>query len=124
MSTVAITAPSGAPPVPAGAAQRSTLPPDGRWQSGLRRPAAAARLAGHAPQGGADLPYRLLAEMAGRFARLACRYQAYFCFPLLLTALGLHIDSAIYLARRTGRSRTWQQLLFAADIVATSPWCS
>jgi fatty acid desaturase len=54
----------------------------------------------------------------GRLARLAYRYQAYFFFPLLLlTALGLHIDSAAYLARRTGRSRAWEQVLFAAHVV-------
>jgi fatty acid desaturase len=54
----------------------------------------------------------------GRFARLAYRYQAYFFFPLLaLTALGLHIDSAVYLARRTGRSRTGERVLFAAHVV-------
>jgi fatty acid desaturase len=54
----------------------------------------------------------------GRFARLAYRYQAYFFFPLLtLTALGLHIDSAAYLARRTGRSQTWERLLFAAHVL-------
>jgi fatty acid desaturase len=54
----------------------------------------------------------------GRFARLAYRYQAYFFFPLLaLTALGLHIDSTIYLARRTRRSRSWERVLFAAHVV-------
>jgi len=54
----------------------------------------------------------------GRFARRAYRYQAYFFFPLLaLTALGLHIDSAMNLTRRTGRSRTGERLLFAAHVV-------
>ncbi len=54
----------------------------------------------------------------GRFARLAYRYQAYFFFPLpLLTALSLHVDSAVYLARRTRRSRTWERVLFAAHVV-------
>jgi fatty acid desaturase len=54
----------------------------------------------------------------GRFARLAYRYQAYFFFPLLLlTALGLHVDSAVYLARRAGRSRPWERVLFAAHVV-------
>jgi fatty acid desaturase len=54
----------------------------------------------------------------GRLARLAYRYQAYFFLPLLLlTALGLHIDSVRYLARRTGRSRTGERVLFAAHVV-------
>jgi fatty acid desaturase len=54
----------------------------------------------------------------GRFARLVYRYQAYFFFPLLLlTALGLHVDSARYLARRSGRGRTWERVLFAAHVV-------
>jgi fatty acid desaturase len=54
----------------------------------------------------------------GRFARLAYRYQAYFFFPLLLlTALGLHIDSVAYLARRTARSQTSERLLFAAHVL-------
>ncbi len=54
----------------------------------------------------------------GRLARYAYRYQAYFFFPLLtLTALSLHIDSAAYLARRTGRGRAWERLLFAAHVV-------
>jgi fatty acid desaturase len=54
----------------------------------------------------------------GRFARFAYRYQAYFFFPLLtLTALGLHIDSAAYLARRTARSQTLERLLFAAHVL-------
>jgi fatty acid desaturase len=53
----------------------------------------------------------------GRFARAVYRYQAYFFFPLLLlNALGLHVDSARYLARRTGRTRTWQRLLFATHV--------
>jgi fatty acid desaturase len=53
----------------------------------------------------------------GRFARIAYRYQAYFFFPLLLlNALGLHVDSARYLARRTGRGRTWERVLFAAHV--------
>jgi fatty acid desaturase len=54
----------------------------------------------------------------GRFARVAYRYQAYFFFPLLaLTALGLHVDSARYLARRGGPSRTGERLLFAMHVV-------
>jgi fatty acid desaturase len=54
----------------------------------------------------------------GRFARLVYRYQAYFFFPLLLlTALSLHADSARYLARRAGPSRTWERLLFATHVV-------
>jgi fatty acid desaturase len=54
----------------------------------------------------------------GRFARFAYRYQAYFFFPLLLlTALGLHVDSAHYLASRAGRSRPWERVLFAAHVV-------
>ncbi len=54
----------------------------------------------------------------GRFARLAYRYQAYFFFPLLLfTALGLHMDSAMNLARRSARSRPWERVLFAAHVV-------
>ena len=58
------------------------------------------------------------ARSRGRFARIAYRYQAYFFFPLLtLTALGLHVDSAVYLARRTGRSQAWERLLFVAHIV-------
>lgn len=39
-------------------------------------------------------------------------------FPLLLlTALGLHVDSAVFLARRTGRCRTWERPLFAGHVV-------
>ena len=54
----------------------------------------------------------------GRLARFAYRYQAYFFFPLLtLTAFGLHVDSAVYLAGRAGRHRVWERLLFAAHIV-------
>ena len=54
----------------------------------------------------------------GRFARTAYRYQAYFFFPLLaFTALGLHLDSALFLARRTGSSRQWERVLFAAHVV-------
>jgi fatty acid desaturase len=54
----------------------------------------------------------------GRLARLTYRYQAYFFFPLLLlTALGLHGDSARYLASRVGRSHGWERLLFAAHVV-------
>jgi fatty acid desaturase len=54
----------------------------------------------------------------GRFACAAYRYQAYFFFPLLLlTALGLHVDSVRYLARQTGPSRGWERLLFAAHVV-------
>ncbi len=54
----------------------------------------------------------------GRFARLAYRYQAYFFLPLLLlTTLVLHVDSAVYLARRTRPGRTWERVLFAAHIV-------
>ena len=53
----------------------------------------------------------------GRLARFAYRYQAYFFFPLLsLTAFGLHVDSAVYLAGRTGRHRVWERLLFAAHV--------
>ena len=54
----------------------------------------------------------------GRLARFAYRYQAYFFFPLLtLTAFGLHVDSAVYLAGRAGRHRVWERLLFAAHVV-------
>jgi fatty acid desaturase len=54
----------------------------------------------------------------GRFARFAYRYQAYFFFPLLLlTALGLHVDSARYLATRAAPHRTWERALFAAHLV-------
>jgi fatty acid desaturase len=54
----------------------------------------------------------------GRFARIAYRYQAYFFFPLLLlTALGLHVDSALYLARRSGTGRTRERVLFAAHVL-------
>jgi fatty acid desaturase len=54
----------------------------------------------------------------GRYARLAYRYQAYFFLPLLLlTSLVLHVDSAVYLARRTRPGRTWERVLFAAHIV-------
>jgi fatty acid desaturase len=53
----------------------------------------------------------------GRLARFAYRYQAYFFFPLLsLTAFGLHVDSAVYLAGRAGRHRVWERLLFAAHV--------
>jgi fatty acid desaturase len=54
----------------------------------------------------------------GRLARLAYRHQAYFFFPLLLlTALGLHIDSAINLAGRGTGRRVWQRALFATHVV-------
>jgi fatty acid desaturase len=54
----------------------------------------------------------------GRFARFAYRYQAYFFFPLLLlSAVGLHIDSARYLAGRRGRDHAWERLLFAAHVI-------
>jgi fatty acid desaturase len=54
----------------------------------------------------------------GRFARFAYRYQAYFFFPLfLLSAVGLHVDSARYLIGRRGRGRAWERLLFAAHVV-------
>jgi fatty acid desaturase len=53
----------------------------------------------------------------GRIARHAYRYQAYFFFPLLLlTAFGLHVDSAVYLAGPAGRHRVWERLLFAAHV--------
>jgi fatty acid desaturase len=53
----------------------------------------------------------------GRLARFAYRYQAYFFFPLLsLTAFGLHVDSAVYLAGRSGRHRVWERLLFAVHV--------
>jgi fatty acid desaturase len=55
----------------------------------------------------------------GRFARMAYRYQRYFFFPLLLlTAVGLHVDSAVYLAGRAGRHRGWERVLFAAHLVS------
>jgi fatty acid desaturase len=54
----------------------------------------------------------------GRFARYVYRYQAWFFFPLLLlTALGLHADSALNLMRRGGRGRGWERVLFAAHVV-------
>jgi fatty acid desaturase len=54
----------------------------------------------------------------GRFARYAYRYQAYFFFPLLLlTAVGLYVDSARYLATRAAPHRTWERTLFAAHLV-------
>ncbi len=54
----------------------------------------------------------------GRLARLAYRYQAYFFFPLLLlSAIGLHVDSARYLVGRQGRGRTWERLLLTAHVV-------
>jgi fatty acid desaturase len=41
-----------------------------------------------------------------RFARVAYRYQAYFFFPLLLlSAIGLHVDSAPFLVGCRGRGR-------------------
>ena len=52
----------------------------------------------------------------GRTARFVYRYQAYFFLPLLmLTGLGLHVDSAVSLAR--ARGRVWEQVLFAAHVV-------
>jgi fatty acid desaturase len=54
----------------------------------------------------------------GRLARAAYRYQAYFFFPLLLlTTLGLRVDSVVYLASRTRRWRVGERLLFAAHFV-------
>jgi Fatty acid desaturase len=54
----------------------------------------------------------------GRFARVAYRYQAYFFFPLLLlSAVGLHVDSARYLVGRRGRGRPGERMLFAAHVV-------
>jgi fatty acid desaturase len=55
----------------------------------------------------------------GRFARVAYRYQAYFFFPLLLlSAIGLHLDSALFLASRRGQGRVGERLLFAVHVVA------
>jgi Fatty acid desaturase len=54
----------------------------------------------------------------GRFARVAYRCQAYFFFPLLLlSAVGLHVDSARFLAGRRGRGHAWERLLFAVHVV-------
>jgi fatty acid desaturase len=54
----------------------------------------------------------------GRLARLGYRYQAYFFFPLLLlTGLGLHLDSARHLAGRGSGRRVWERVLFAAHVV-------
>jgi fatty acid desaturase len=54
----------------------------------------------------------------GRFARIAYRYQAYFFFPLLLlSAVGLHVDSALFLVGRRGRGRVGERLLFAAHAI-------
>jgi fatty acid desaturase len=54
----------------------------------------------------------------GRFARVAYRYQAYFFFPLLLlSAIGLHVDSALFLVGRRGRGRAGERLLFGAHVV-------
>jgi fatty acid desaturase len=53
----------------------------------------------------------------GRLARLGYRYQAYFFFPLLLlTGLGLHLDSALYLAGRGSGRRVWERVLFATHV--------
>jgi fatty acid desaturase len=53
----------------------------------------------------------------GRLARFGYRYQAYFFFPLLmLTGLGLHLDSALHLAGR-GAGRVWERVLFATHVV-------
>jgi fatty acid desaturase len=54
----------------------------------------------------------------GRLARVVYRYQAYFFFPLLLfSAVGLHVDSGLFLARRGGRGRVVERVLFAAHVV-------
>jgi fatty acid desaturase len=54
----------------------------------------------------------------GRLARAAYRYQAYFFFPmLLLTTLGLRVDSVLYLAGRARPRRIWERLLFVAHFV-------
>ncbi len=54
----------------------------------------------------------------GRFARMAYRYQGYFFFPLLLlAAVGLHVDSALFLVGRRGRGRAGERLLFAAHVI-------
>ncbi len=54
----------------------------------------------------------------GRLARVVYRYQAYFFFPLLLfAAIGLHLESALFLAGRRGRGRWAERLLFAAHVV-------
>jgi RNA polymerase sigma-B factor len=96
MSSIADPAPCVASPVAAGAAQRSTLPPDGQCQPGLRRTAAAAGLAGQVSQRGTDLPDRLLAELAGlaaddpRRARVRAR------------VIEWHLPMTVYLAGRFG----------------------
>ena len=75
--------------------QRPRHRPSAPWPSPPARPAVAARL-----------------------ARLAYRYQAYFFFPLLLlTAFGLHVDSAVYLAGPGRPARAWERVLFAAHVV-------
>jgi fatty acid desaturase len=54
----------------------------------------------------------------GRVARVVYRYQAYFFFPLLLlSAVGLHVDSARFLVGRRGRGRFGERVLFAAHVV-------
>jgi fatty acid desaturase len=54
----------------------------------------------------------------GQLARVAYRYQAYFFFPLLLlTTLGLRVDSILYLAGRARPRRGWERLLFAAHFL-------
>lgn len=58
------------------------------------------------------------AGQRGRLARFAYRFQAYFFFPLLLlSAVGLHVDSALFLVGRRGRGRGWERLLMAAHVI-------
>jgi RNA polymerase sigma-B factor len=89
MSTIAITAPSVAP-------QRSTLPPDGQWQPGLRRAGVAAGLVGQVPWRDTDLPGRLLAELAGLAVDDPGRVR------LRARVIEWYLPMSVYLARRFG----------------------
>jgi RNA polymerase sigma-B factor len=96
MSTIAITPLCVASPIAAGPPQRSALPPDGQWQPGLRHAAAAAGLVGQVPQRGADLPDRLLAELAGLAAGDPRRVR------LRARVIEWYLPMTVYLARRFG----------------------
>jgi RNA polymerase sigma-B factor len=94
--SIAITASPVASQVLAGEPHRAVAAPDGQRLPGVRRPAAAAGLAGQASQRGTDLPGRLLAELAGlavddpRRARVRGR------------VIEWYLPMTVYLARRFG----------------------